>query len=651
MNIKILDSWLREYLKTTATPKKLAESLSLTSVSVEHIEKLADDYVYDIEVTTNRPELMSIMGLAREANASLSQHKEYAGTEFIEPSFRKNAGGEKLDVEIVNDPKLVNRICAVALSVNLGPSPKKIAERLESSDIRTINNVVDVTNYIMRLIGHPTHAFDLDRLTTKKLLIRESKKGEKIKTLDGQEHTLAGGDIVADDGTGKIVDLLGVMGTENSAIADTTKNVLFFIDNNDAKRIRKTSMGLGIRTEAATLNEKGIDPEFAMTALLAGIDLFCKIADAKVTSEIIDIYPNKPKSTTITTTEEKINSVVGIKIPLDTSVEILKSLGFEVSRSKLEIKATVPSWRLNDVAIEEDLIEEIVRIYGYSKVPDRLPAFETGESYNYPNDPFYWEKRIKSAFKYWGGIETYTYSMVSSDLFEGPLESAVTIKNPLSEDRIYMRRTLVPSLLEVCRDNSAYERLFLFELANVYLKKEGSLPDEKLKLAVVLKAPKVSFLEAKGIIEALFSDLRIKKISFKKPKSGAVGADVFIGNEFLGEIEQLEADLIDFELDFTTILKHVSLKKTYKPASKYPRAVEDLRFKIDELVQYEKIVNVIQEQSNLIQEVSLLDVYQDKKTFRIVYQSYDKNMTADDITELREKIISTLKKHFKAELA
>src|SRR3989344_3080193 len=193
MNIKILDSWLREYLKTKASPQKIAEYMSLTSVSIEKLEKLGDDYIYDIEVTTNRPDLISVIGLAREGAAILPQFGIDA--KFVPPTLVKPTSDNKLGIEIVNDPKLVNRVLAVALEIKLGPSPKQIKARLEASGIRSLNNGIDVTNYVMREIGHPMHVFDMDRLNTGKIIIRESKNGEKIITLDGKEYEVPGGDI------------------------------------------------------------------------------------------------------------------------------------------------------------------------------------------------------------------------------------------------------------------------------------------------------------------------------------------------------------------------------------------------------------------------------------------------------------------------
>ena len=259
MTIQIPDSWLREHLKTKATAKQIAEILSLTSVSIEKTEKQGDDYLYHIEVTSNRPDLMSVIGIAKEASAVLPQFGIEAS--FIPLNIEKNPKRtmDKLPLVIENDPSIVNRICAVVLDVQNKKSPEFISKRLEAMGIRSLNNLIDITNYVMREVGHPTHVFDYDRIDTHKIIIRKSKPLEKIITLDDKEHTLGGGDIVADNGKGEIIDLLGIMGTANSVVTDKTKRIIFFIDNNKTSNLRKTSMNLAIRTEAAIVNEKGLE--------------------------------------------------------------------------------------------------------------------------------------------------------------------------------------------------------------------------------------------------------------------------------------------------------------------------------------------------------------------------------------------------------
>ncbi|MBI2420656.1 MAG: phenylalanine--tRNA ligase subunit beta [Candidatus Levybacteria bacterium] len=644
MNIKILDSWLREFVITKAKPEELAEKFSLTSVSVERMEKYGDDFIYNIEVTTNRPDLMSIQGLAREASVILPEFGTDARLTLKDITKPTPKGNET--IEIQNDPKLVNRICAAILEVKIGDSPKEIKDRLEASGIRSLNNLIDVTNYVMREIGHPCHVFDYDRLTTKKLIIRESRAGEEIVTLDGKRHRLSGGDIVADNGKGEIVDLLGVMGTANSVVTDKTRRILFFLDNNDQHRIRKTSMNLGIRSEAAVLNEKGVDPELAKKALLRGIELYENEARGKLISKIIDIYPNIPKERTVSVSEEKIKKIIG-DVDLQKSEKILERLGFQTKIESGKISAIVPSFRLNDISIEEDLIEEIARVYGYFKINPVVPPVTNVPLFNLSKNPFYFETRVKNALKYWGFTEVYTYSMVSEELFEGLPRDGLKIANPLSEDLLYMRRTLVPSLLEVIKQNPSRDQIKVFELSNVYDKREGDLPKETQKLAGVIKGS-TSFFHIKGIVEALFGDLGIKNVNFVKREDGGIGADVCIGKELVGDIEVLEENILDFELDFEKILKHVSLAKKYSPVAKYPPIVEDLETIIDNDFLTKEVIDEIKKIDPVIAEVVLLDQYENKRTFHIVYQDPNRNLSNEDASRIRGKIISMLKEKFGA---
>ena len=663
MNIKILDSWLREYLKTSATPKKIAEKLSLRSVSIERIENYKDDFVYDIEITTNRSDLMSVIGIAREAATVLQQ----AGIDatFAKPELQLPIIHPKKNPELTLkfDEKLINRICAVIIEIKIGESPDYVKDRLEASGIRSLNNVIDITNYVMRETGHPTHVFDYDRLVNHTLLIRESKKGEMITTLDGKTYTLSGGDIVADNGKDEIIDLISIMGTANSIVTKNTRRILFFIDNVEPVHIRKTSMEHGIRTEAAILNEKGINPETATDALTRGIELFQTLANGEIVSEIFDFYPNTPQETIITLSEQKINSLVGIAIPLEKSIAILSSLGFTVDKQGEMLIVTVPARKSgNDMLIPEDLIEEIARVYGYDNIPDTLPATQIPTYFHLEKNEFYWEDRVKDALKYWGFTEVYTYPMVSEVMFEGPLEEAVTIQNPLSDDMVFMRRTVVPSLLRVAKDNQDHEAIKIFELANSYETNGKELPKQNLKLAGLVKKQNASFLEVKGIIEQLLADVEIKNVIFKQ-LTDRYGATILISSPFaregqdeskktyeLGTIEIFDNTIITFELNFGLILKHATLKKIYTPVSKYPPVVEDLAIIAPAEVQTGELMEEIKKQNTLICEVSLLDKYQETRTFHIVYQSCDKNLSDKEVGEIREKILETLKKKYNARL-
>lgn len=651
MNIKLSENWIRDFVKTDASTKDITEALSLTSVSVERIEKIENDFIYDIEVTQNRPDLMSAIGIAREVATVLPRFGKEG--DFKEQVIKKIAQPTKnLEIKIINNPELVGRICAVELEVTVGASPSKITHRLETSGIRSLNNVIDVTNYVMRETGHPTHVFDLDRLATKTMTIRESKKGETVKTLDGKTHTLQGSDIVAENDKGEIIDLLGVMGTANSVVQNTTKRILFFIDNNDPHRIRKTSMNLGIRSEAAVLNEKGVDPELAMTALLRGIALFEEIANGRQISKIFDEYPKRVKSTTITISKGKIDSVIGVVVPEEIVTKSLPKLGFDVKKTKNEYLITVPTNRINDVSIPEDIVEEVARIYGYHNIPNEFATMTNLAPYSFTNDRFYWEQSAKNYLKNTGFTECYTYSMVSEDQYEGPLEQAYQLDNALNSEHVIMRKSIVPSLLEVIKENPTRDEAKIFELANTYQTSgRDALPREELHLAGIIKSKKSDFLKTKGVIENLFSTLGITHYGFKRISSGGEGADILLNKKRIGSIEIYDDSIHIFELEFDSVVDAANNKKNYDPIPLYPPIIEDIRLTLDDKTTYEDLSTFMQDQSSLIQKIALLDVYEDKKTFRIYYQDKTRNLTNEDIAPIREKLIKSLEKKFNAQLS
>ncbi|TSC53473.1 MAG: Phenylalanine--tRNA ligase beta subunit, partial [Microgenomates group bacterium LiPW_31] len=349
MNILVPDSWLREHLKTKAKVAQIAEYLSLCSQSVEKTTKVDDDWVYEIEVTTNRPDCFSVYGIARELNAILPRFKIATKLRSLSTNHHSSPikNGLPLEVKIAN-PSLCPRFTALIFDdINIKPSPKIVQERLEKSGIRALNNVVDISNYLMLELGQPMHTFDYDKIGGAKMILRESAGGEKITTLDGQTRPLPDGAIIIQDDKGRIIDLCGIMGGENSAVDEKTKRVLLFIQTYDPMKIRRTCQLLSFRTEAAQRFEKGVDPQGVILSMEKAIAMFEKNCGAKVASNLIDIYPNPPKQKKIVFSQEKLNQVMGIKIELPEAKKILESLGFVVKleTGNWKLETLVPHWR------------------------------------------------------------------------------------------------------------------------------------------------------------------------------------------------------------------------------------------------------------------------------------------------------------------
>jgi len=368
MNILIPDSWLREYLETKATPQQIKEYLSLCGPSVERMHKEDGEVIYDIEVTGNRPDSMSILGIAREAAAILPRFGIAAkllndpyDMKGLTLKTKKVKPFEAKTLTIKTDPMLNPRWTSVVIdNVNVGSSPTWLQKRMEATGIRSLNTVVDVTNYIMRAYGQPVHTFDYDQILPKNgvptMILRASTKGERVITLDGKTHNLPGDDIVIEDGSGRLIDLCGIMGAQNSSVKSSTKTIVLFMQTYEPTHIRKTSMSLAHRTEAAGLFEKGLDPELVMPSVLKGIELIAQVAGGKVASKIYDIYPKPHKPYIVSVTKEKLTTYLGISLSDKDIANILTPLGFKPILTKSSVSAQIPSFR-RDIMMNVDIIQ------------------------------------------------------------------------------------------------------------------------------------------------------------------------------------------------------------------------------------------------------------------------------------------------------
>ena len=647
MDIKILDSWLREFLDTKATPTELAKYLSLCGPSAERIEEFGTDFVYDIEVTTNRIDTASVYGIAREASAILPRFGVAAKLKAIKNSSDKYKFVNKVSyIDVTVDPKLCKRFTAVLIKdVVIGDSPEIVQKRLESAGVRSINNVVDISNYIMLELGQPVHTFDYDKLKGHKMILRESKKGEKLTTLDNKEFTLNGGDIVIEDGEGRLIDLAGVMGGALSAVDENTKNVLLFVQTYDAVRIRKTSMGLAQRTMAATIFEKGIDPELVTSGILKGIELFQKLCKGTPEQEIINIYPSPFKSQKISVSLEFIEKRLGITISKKDISEFLDALEFETDWSGNTLKVQIPSFRSQDIIGPEDVVEEVARMYGYHNLPSILM---TGNLTGRASSPeFAFETNLKNYLSGWGGCEIYTLSLVSKEMTSG---SPLKLRNPLGSDSEYLRMSLMPSLVSAAKENlGTFDTFHLFEMANVYLPRRNDLPEEKLMLGGVFEGYK--YRNAKGIIEALLTKLKIKDIKFDVQESNGFAAGkclaIMSDKVQIGLVGYPEnSELVYYEFEVSKLFELSQVNNEYTPIPKYPSQIEDLTLNFPDKTFLGGVINEIKLSNRLVKSAELKDIYKDSYTFRIEYQDPEKTLTDKEVEEVRIKVLSKIKEKF-----
>lgn len=651
MDILVPNSWLKEYLETKATPEKIAETISLSGPSLERVQKVEQDYVYSIEVTTNRVDTAGVYGIAREAAAILPRFGFDAKLLPIKVKAKQKLVDKVDYLEAKVDPKLCPRFTIILIkNVKVGESPKWMKDRLEKVGVRSLNNVIDISNYLTHELGQPAHIFDYGKIKDHKMTIRASKTKEKITTLDNKKYTLPGGDIIIEDGKGRIIDLAGIMGGKLSAVDENTQNILLFVQTYDPINIRRTSMALAKRSEAASLFEKGLDPEQVEVAIRRGIDLFVEICKGEPTSQILDLYPNPYKSKEININVDFINERLGVSIPKKEIETILKSLSFIVSSKDKELTVGIPSFRYQDIDIPEDIVEEVARIYGYYKLPSELMSGQLPAPLS--DSPFEFEMKVKRTLKGWGGIEIYTLSLVSKEkvTLSGPASWALKLRNPLGSESEYLRQSLAPSLLEAV-DENAWEKgpYHIFEMSNIYLPVRGKLPEERMTLAGVFV--NYGFRHAKGTVEALIKELRAN-LSFI-PKD----AKVFLPNhrlsiqgkeEEVGQFGILENGVIYYEFDMELLRAESNLGLTYKPSSKYPAQIEDISLVIQNNTYVADVIKEIKKSDKQVLNVELIDIYNTTRTFRVSYQNPDKTLTDKEVKEIRNKILERVKEKFGA---
>ena len=672
MNIKITYNFLLDYLETNATAYELQKFLSLCGPSIETVEPVYDsnykieDYVLDIEITSNRIDMASVFGIAQEAAAILPQFGKKARLKQIPSKIYsfKTLKAEplpniKLNVEI-KDAELCQRFTAMGFEIDsVGQTPELISRRLKLCDISSINTVVDISNYIMISLGQPTHMFDLDKIAGKKLILRKSVAGEKMTTLDGKSFTLPGDDIVIEDGDGKIIDMCGIMGAENSAINNDTTKILFFVQTYNKTYIRKTSMKTGQRSVAATYFEKGLDPNNVETAFAYGVELLNQHLSPSACTELIDIYPHKVKNEFISITKRQIDDIIGIPIEKEKIGKILEDLGFIVKSSDIKLDdhlfhVTVPTSRINDVSIKEDIIEEVARIYGYHNLPNNLPPMTFIRQPKELDLLLNTVSRVKSFLKHIGLNEFLQYSMISGNLLKSldiDINNCLKIANSISTEIEYMRPSLLPSMILALEKNEGKkDHLNFFEVAKVYLTKKNSLPDEEFRLSL---GSTESIFKVKGVIEALLKDLAISNFEFKAKNNNPLfsthqQAEILINGQSVGEIgklaqkyinnREIKKDLFVAEIDIWKLAQKASSVLPFAPISPYATVKRDITMKLKNksFNDFEKTCFKL---SKYLNKIDYLGSFENNITIRLYFTSHEENISETLVSNEVEKIL------------
>ncbi len=633
----------------------------------------ADDHIVEFEITPNRPDCLSVIGLAREASVTFHQPlnlhtpevKGTDGTSII----------DDLDVEI-EDPELCPRYTArMVKNVKIAPSPKWMRERLRASGVRPINNIVDITNYVMLEYGQPMHAFDFSCVEGGKLVIRRAREGEVIQTLDGTDRKLTTNMLCICD-VNKPVCVAGVMGGANSEILGDTAAVVFESANFNGVSVRRTATALGMRTEASGRYEKGLDPMNTYLGVQRACELVELLGCGEVVDGILDVIAADQNPTTLPLEPDKINRLLGTEIDRETMVDILERLGFTLEGDTI----LVPSWR-SDVEHYSDIAEEVARFYGYNNLPTTLMRGDTTRGGL--SDKQKAEKKVSETCQAMGYSEIMTYSFISPSYYdkirlpqESALRNSIRILNPLGEDTSIMRTTAIPSMLEtmVRNYNHGNKAVRLFELARIYLPQEGAvLANEKQQIILGAYGNNASFFQLKGCVDALLKQFQIQ-VEYRATRTNATFhpgrcAELLLnGNVIgvLGEIHPLTIRNYDVDgafyvaqLDFNSILEAKGGVTVYKPLPRFPAVSRDIAVVCDKDIPVGALRASIEKGAKgLVQEIELFDIYTGapipagKKSvaFSLKLRHDDRTLTDVEADEDIQAVLAQLREDFGAVL-
>ena len=633
-----------------------------------------DDTVVDFEITNNRPDCYSILGLAREAAAAFNKPMRHH-----DPVVRGGAAGELselLEVEVPAEDLCRRYTARMVRNVKIAPSPKWLRQRLRANGVRPINNIVDITNYVMLDYGQPMHAFDYRYVGSGKIIVRRSEPGEALTTLDGNVRTLTPGMLVIADET-KPIGLAGIMGGENSEIMDDTVDVVFESANFNGTSIRQTALALGMRTEASGKFEKNIDPLLTLPAVDRACELVELLGAGEVMDGVIDVLNDIPEPRTIELEPDRINALLGTDISEADMVEYLRRLEIPVEGHEIR----VPSWRPDLVGMA-DIAEEVGRLFGYNNIPTttfRGAATEGGYT-----EAMKLENRAGSLCRSLGYSEILTYSFVSPSIFDqirlpedSSLRNAMRIQNPLGEDASIMRTVALPSMLAILARNNAYhnDAVKLYELAKVYLPKPGqTLPDEPKHLVLGTYGEHEDFFKMKGEIEAFLRGMNVPEARYTAEKHDPTFhpgrcARVSVGGVDLGCFGQIhplvarsygiDGEIFAAELNFTALLSLQLPEKTYTPLPKYPAVTRDIAVVCDEAVTVAALSDCIRAAGGrLLRSVELFDIYRGKgiasgsksAAFRLTLRADDRTLTDADSDGVVSAVLAALEKELNAKL-
>lgn len=634
-----------------------------------------NENVVEYEITSNRPDCFSVIGLARETAASFK--KPFKVKTPVVHENNENIS-DFLKVSVENKEKCLRYSARMIKNVKIGPSPKWMVHRLKASGIRSINNIVDITNYVLLEYGQPMHAFDLRDLSGASITVRSAKDGEKIKTLDEQDRVLTENDLVISDAS-RAVAVAGVMGGFNSEIKDDTQTVVFESATFDGPSVRLTAQRLGLRTESSSRYEKGLDPNNTIPAVMRACELVEELGGGEVVGGCIDIIGKMPEKMTLPFRPDYINHFLGTDIPTEDMIKYLTAIEFDVDAEKGTV--TAPTFR-PDIIGEADVAEEVARFYGYDKIPTTLLSGEAtagkiSEKQEVVN-------KINTLLTSQGLYEIYTYTFVSPTMLDklcipenSSLRNTVKISNPLGEDTSIMRTTTIGSMLEILSRNYKYKNTSakLFEIGKTYMPVEGEkLPNEPETVTFGLYGDDIDFFDLKGICETLTENLHSKKIEYRAKSDNPTFhpgrcAEILSDGKVIGILGQIHPTVAEnfeisvacyvAEIDLGGLMDSINDNVTFKPIPKYPAAERDIAMLVDKSVPVADIEKVMKKAGGaILEDIKLFDVYEGKQipdgkksvAYSILFRDNTRSLTNEEVNTVFDKILKKLEKELSAQL-
>ena len=692
MNISY--NWLKDLVEIDLSPQELAGKLTNAGLAVEGIHEFGDDYVLDFDLTSNRPDCLSHLGIARETSVIVQSSK--FKVQSSENNQQRTTNNEQHLVTI-QDADLCHRFTArIIPNVKIAPSPEWLVKRLEAIGERAINNVADITNYVMHELGQPMHAFDFNKLKENRIVVRRARAGETIKTLDEVERQLDKTMLAICDAE-KPIAVAGVMGGFDSGISNETTHVLLEVAYFKRESIRQTSRNLKLSTEASHRFERGVDIENLIRASNRATELICEIAGGEA-GEFVDVYPTKftPNEIESNDIQYAVKRLTGLEVEEAEILRILSALGID---SRLQTPDSglfiSPSWR-HDIAIEEDLVEEVARIVGYDRIGDELPLASSAGEYQ-PAEPR--KKFLRQMLANLGFDEAISYSFIDTrfdntfdlipDLIHENLdEKFVTLQDSIIEGAVRMRPSLLSGLLDAVRTNFNHQRrdIKLFEIGKVFSAspKENDLPEERELFSLVVTGGEtlenkagatreLDFYDAKGALEAGIDAMNLPALEFK---AGAVkhlrkgqSAEIFSNGKPIGSIGRLNDEIASTykfrqpvfvaEVDLQSLLAAKPKDVLYKPLPIYPGVTRDVSLLVKRVVSFAEIKRTIEKQGfELLRKVEFVDVYEGKGvaddersiTIRLEYRSDERTLIEEEVDAVHNQILSVLETNLGAKL-